>query len=50
MYGCGYNGGKGGVIKFTKCIAIEYGGENIGAKGIAGGRIETRLVDNLGGR
>ena len=40
---------KGGVINFTKSIAIEYGRENIRANAIAPGTIETPLVDNLAG-
>lgn len=44
-----YNAAKGGVINFTKSIAIEYGRENIRANAIAPGTIETPLVDNLVG-
>ena len=44
-----YNAAKGGVINFTKSIAIEYGRENIRANAIAPGTIETPLVDNLAG-
>ena len=48
MYRSGYNA-AGGVINFTKSIAIEYGRENIRANAIAPGTIETPLVDNLAG-
>lgn len=44
-----YNAAKGGIINFTKSIAIEYGRENIRANSIAPGTIETPLVDNLVG-
>ena len=47
LYRSGYNAAKGGVINFTKSIAIEYGRENIRANAIAPGTIETPLVDNL---
>ncbi|WP_049364553.1 SDR family oxidoreductase [Staphylococcus epidermidis] len=49
LYRSGYNAAKGGVINFTKSIAIEYGRENIRANAIAPGTIETPLVDNLAG-
>ena len=49
LYRSGYNAAKGGVINFTKSIAIEYGPENIRANAIAPGTIETPLVDNLAG-
>lgn len=49
LYRSGYNAAKGGVINFTKSIAIEYGRENIRANAIAPGTIETPLVDRLAG-
>ena len=49
MYRSRYNAAKGGVINFTKSIAIEYGRENIRANAIAPGTIETPLVDHLAG-
>ncbi|MBL7573711.1 SDR family oxidoreductase [Staphylococcus saccharolyticus] len=49
LYRSGYNAAKGGVINFTKSIAIEYGRENIRANAIVPGTIETPLVDNLAG-
>ncbi|WP_314348090.1 SDR family oxidoreductase [Mammaliicoccus vitulinus] len=45
----GYNAAKGGVVNFTKSIAIEYGRENIRANSIAPGTIETPLIDSLVG-
>lgn len=44
-----YNTAKGGIINFTKSIAIEYGREGIRANSIAPGTIETPLVDHLVG-
>lgn len=45
----GYNAAKGGIVNFTKSIAIEYGRENIRANSIAPGTIETPLIDQLAG-
>ncbi|MCB8311408.1 SDR family oxidoreductase [Staphylococcus aureus] len=49
LYRSGYNAAKGGVINFTKSIAIEYGRDGIRANAIAPGTIETPLVDKLTG-
>lgn len=45
----GYNAAKGGVINFTKSIAIEYGRENIRANAVDPGTIETPLINKLTG-
>ncbi|MBA2175819.1 SDR family oxidoreductase [Halobacillus locisalis] len=45
----GYNAAKGGVINFTKALAIDYGRYGIRANSIAPGTIETPLVDKLAG-
>ncbi|MCA0970426.1 SDR family oxidoreductase [Halobacillus litoralis] len=45
----GYNAAKGGVINFTKALAIDYGRYGIRANSIAPGTIETPLIDKLAG-
>lgn len=44
-----YNTAKGGVINFTKSIAIEYGRDGIRANSIAPSTIETPLINKLVG-
>lgn len=45
----GYNAAKGGIINFTKSIAIEYGRLGIRANSVSPGTIETPLIDELAG-
>ena len=45
----GYNAAKGGIINFTKSIAIEYGRSGIRANSVSPGTIETPLIDELAG-
>lgn len=45
----GYNAAKGGIINFTKSIAIEYGRLGIRANSVSPGTIETPLIDHLAG-
>lgn len=45
----GYNAAKGGIINFTKSIAIEYGRLGIRANSVSPGTIETPLIDQLAG-
>ena len=42
-----YNSSKGGVIMFTKSIAVEYGGYNIRANSICPGLVETPMTQGL---
>jgi len=42
-----YNSSKGGVIMFTKSIAVEYGKHNIRANGICPGLVETPMTQGL---
>ena len=45
----GYNAAKGGIINFTKSLAIEYGRSGIRANSVSPGTIETPLIDKLAG-
>lgn len=45
----GYNAAKGGIVNFTKSIAIEYGRAGIRANSVSPGTIETPLIDKLAG-
>lgn len=45
----GYNAAKGGIINFTKSLAIEYGRSGIRANSVSPGTIETPLIDHLAG-
>lgn len=42
-----YNASKGGVIMFTKSIAVEYGRHNIRANSICPGVVETPMTQGL---
>ncbi|WP_077622724.1 SDR family oxidoreductase [Sediminibacillus massiliensis] len=45
----GYNAAKGGIINFTKSIAIDYGRKGIRANSVSPGTVETPLIDKLAG-
>ncbi|MTH55458.1 SDR family oxidoreductase [Bacillus mangrovi] len=45
----GYNAAKGGIINFTRAMAIDYARSGIRVNSLSPGTIETPLVDNLVG-
>ncbi|MCA0149391.1 MULTISPECIES: SDR family oxidoreductase [Rossellomorea] len=45
----GYNAAKGGIINFTKAMAIDYARHGIRVNSLSPGTIETPLIDDLVG-
>ncbi|MDX8342303.1 SDR family oxidoreductase [Rossellomorea sp. YZS02] len=45
----GYNAAKGGIINFTKAMAIDYARDGIRVNSLSPGTIETPLIDDLVG-
>lgn len=42
-----YGASKGGIITLTKCLALEWAGDNVGVNAIASGFCETSYAENF---